>query len=425
MKYLIRCVSCGKTYTENEYVVRCANGCNSLLRTEYENKKLELKPHRGIWKYENWLPIQNVDTNLLNSTGVFNLYESKGLAEYLGLKKLIICLNGYSGMPTGTFKDIEAETAIVRVKDTNVSGKPFVLSSDGNMGVSFIHYSNIYKYPIILVVTEDTRRERLWSYYNELPYLTLVSLEGKSDYYDSIKLANNIGKHDSILVEGGAKNIARRDSVGTVMLETSNMLGSVPDHYFQALGSGPGAIAAYEASLRLIEDGRYGSHLPKIHGAQNYPFVPMYDAWKNNTREINEKYQKEEAKSLISRVYAHVLTNRHPAYSVTGGIYDVLSATNGEFYSVTNEEAKEAQKLFKEKENYLVEPPSSVAVASLIQAVENQTVEKGDVILLNITGAGRDEIVKERYQIKPSIMVEREHDIDVVPTKVLECVEKS
>ena len=35
---------------------------------------------------------------------------------------------------------------------------------------------------------------------------------------------------------------------------------------------------------------------------------------------------------------AHVLTNRFPAYSLMGGIYDVLTETKGEMYSVTNEE---------------------------------------------------------------------------------------
>jgi len=52
-------------------------------------------------------------------------------------------------------------------------------------------------------------------------------------------------------------NVARRDGMGTVMLEAAVTIGRAPDHYFQAVGSGTGGIAAWEASLRLKQDGRF------------------------------------------------------------------------------------------------------------------------------------------------------------------------
>jgi len=36
-------------------------------------------------------------------------------------------------------------------------------------------------------------------------------------------------------------------------------IGRIPDFYFQAIGSGTGAIAAWEANLRFLADGRFGS----------------------------------------------------------------------------------------------------------------------------------------------------------------------
>ena len=47
---------------------------------------------------------------------------------------------------------------------------------------------------------------------------------------------------------------------------------------FSGSRSGTGAIAAWEANLRLIEDGRFGNHKMKLMVSQNYPFIPMYDA---------------------------------------------------------------------------------------------------------------------------------------------------
>ena len=62
--------------------------------------------------------------------------------------------------------------------------------------------------------------------------------------------------------EGGAKNVARRDGMGTVMLDAAVTIGRMPDYYFQAIGSGTGGIAAWEAALRLRDDGRFGTRLP-------------------------------------------------------------------------------------------------------------------------------------------------------------------
>lgn len=418
MKFKLRCLKCGRTYQESNYVCKCTNGCESVLRTEYKKKRLEIVDnYKGVWKYFNWLPIKKVENNFLNYNSSFSIYKSERLSKYLGLKNLVICLNIYPDMQTGSFKDIEAEVSFQRVIDSRYNGYPLVLSSDGNNAISFIHYSNIMKYPIVLCVTEDARNRRIWSYSKENNHTNLISING--DYYDAIHLANEFGKVDGFLPEGGALNVGRRDGVGTILIEATRFLGYIPDHYFQALGSGPGAIATYESALRLISDGRYGNIPPKIHGSQNYPFVPMYDAWKEKSRKIDPKYQEESAKKLIDQTYAHVLTNRFPAYSLVGGLYDVLKATSGEFYSINNDEAKKAQILFKKLEGCSVVPESGIAIASLIKAVKQGKIDNQDSILLNITGGGREEMEKETFKIESSILLDGDYDIKEVSKEIL------
>jgi phosphoadenylyl-sulfate reductase (thioredoxin) len=98
---------------------------------------------------------------------------------------------------------------------------------------------------------------------------------------------------------------------------------------------------------------------------------------------------------------AHVLTNRFPAYSLVGGIYDVLTETNGEMYSVTNEEIEKAQALFEKLEGISIVPEAGVTIASLQQAIKKETVSPQDTILVNITGGGRKEIKRRRMHIEP------------------------
>ncbi len=175
----------------------------------------------------------------------------------------------------------------------------------------------------------------------------------------------------------------------------------------------------YEASLRLREDGRYGSKLPRIHGSQNYPFVPMYDAWKNNSSEIPQIYQNDSAMELIKQVHAHVLTNRYPAYSIRGGVFDVLKDTSGEFYSITNQEAIRSERLFTQLEGYHIEPPAGVAVASLIQAVRNGTLDNDDYVLLNITGGCKGKGPGKRFGVKATMTVEKGCDVNQITKNIL------
>src|SRR6056300_725190 len=91
---------------------------------------------------------------------------------------------------------------------------------------------------------------------------------------------------EGFIPEGGAKNVARREGMATTMLSATTTIGQIPEYYFQAIGSGTGAIASWEANLRLIEDGRFGSNKMKLMVSQNAPFTPIHDAWKADSRDM-------------------------------------------------------------------------------------------------------------------------------------------
>ncbi|MFA5103090.1 MAG: pyridoxal-phosphate dependent enzyme, partial [Candidatus Thermoplasmatota archaeon] len=251
MKYTLKCLKCGKSYSGDHYLCSCEKKCDALLQTVYEQKTLMIDEScPGIWRYHHWLPIQHIDQRLMDQGSYFHTYQSTKLAAYLGLQHLIFCLNTYPQCQTGSFKDLEAEVTFQRVMGTFDAGKPLVMSSDGNNAISFVHYSNLIRYPIFLFATEDARVRRIWSFSKTNPYTRLFPIYG--DYYDAINLANQFSRVEGYLSEGGYRNVGRRDSVGTMVLDATRLLGYIPDHYFQALGSGPGAIAAYEAAQRLL-----------------------------------------------------------------------------------------------------------------------------------------------------------------------------
>lgn len=326
-------------------------------------------------------------------------YRSEGLARELGLKNLHICFNGYwpergGTIATCSFKELEAIPTVIRLKERK-SGV-LVIASAGNTGRAFLQVSALTGTPVVVVVPESGIH-RLWT---TAPASQAFVIAVRGDYTDAIRFSRQICSSGHFIAEGGAKNVARRDGMGTVMLEGATAIGRMPDYYFQAVGSGTGGIAAWEASLRLKEDGRFGTALPELHLSQSLPFAPMVSAWHHHRSSIIPETDMPDAKNAISKVYSDVLTNREPPYAIRGGISDALTDTCGRMYAIRNEDARSAEKIFVDAEGIDPDPAASVCTASLITAIETGKIKKDRVVLLNITGGGYRR-VREDHQIIP------------------------
>ncbi|MEB3231956.1 MAG: cysteate synthase [Leptolyngbyaceae bacterium] len=404
--YRLRCLQCGASYSTDPFRLYCdSDHAPALLRTEYDSKSLAIKSHLpGIFQYIDWLPVER----WLDTHGKPITYESKGLAHHLGLNHLYISFNGYwperqAQLNTGSFKELEAATVLARIPEGH--GRTLVITSAGNTGRAFANLCSRLKLPLMLVIPEKNL-DSIWSEHLFNPGVRLIGVGNDGDYSDAIALGHHISQVDDFFPEGGVFNVARRDGMGLTVIDAAVTLGHLPDHYFQAIGSGSGGIAAWEASLRLLEDGRFGSHSMKLHLAQNHPFVPVVEAWKTRSRVI-PPMQESLAKSQIQQVAASVLTNRTPAYSLAGGLYDALTGTDGEMYAVTNQETAVAQHLFETLEGIDICSASGVATAALMQAVESGTVQRQDSVLLNITSGGTRRIQHDYpvYRLQPQWMM--------------------
>ncbi len=401
-KFNLVCTDCEEVYHDDR--LKCAND-NALLRTDYRKKKLEPIDLPGMGRFHDWLPIDEVITS---DSGTVT-YKSTELAAELGLNNLFISFNGYwpekgAFIKTCSFKELEAFPTIQKIKG---SGRSLVLASAGNTARAFSHVSALTGVEVYIVVP-SSGISRMWLPEEPTDSIHLIQMGKNCDYTDSIHLAERLASLPGMQAEGGARNVARRDGMGTVMLDAAVYMNRMPDHYFQAIGSGTGGIAAWEASLRLLEDGRFGTKLPKLHLSQNLPFAPMYNAWKADRRDIIKDTDMPDPKKLIHEMYADILSNREPPYSVGGGVYDALCSTDGVMYGISNGEARTAQRLFEGYEGIDIFPPAAVAVASLIDAVNNHTVDAEEHIVLNITGGGvkRLEMDYCMHKIEPSVHAE-------------------
>ncbi len=403
--YTLECVATGREFEDSGWAMEdreCKS--TSLIRAKYEKKQLTVgDDEMGLYKFAEWLPVRR----MLKGSSAPVTYKSKGLAEYLGLENLYITFSGYNPavgatMSTCSFKETEAYSVCARAKEDE--SRVLVVASAGNTARAFAKVCSDNNIKLLLSVPADNL-DALWFDAPLNSCVKLIACEKGGDYFDAIHLSNLALKSRLFYAEGGAKNVARRDGMATTMLSATTTIGTIPDYYFQAVGSGTGAIAAWEANLRLIEDGRFGDKTMKLMVSQNAPFVPMYDAWRVDSREMLP-YDDDKARRDVEIIDAKVLSNRKPPYSIIGGLYDALKATNGEVLVSTNAQARKAKEIFRELEGVDIYSAAGVATATLIKAVKDGKIEKDAVIMLNITGGG-EELFKSKHEtvkLEPSII---------------------
>jgi len=358
----------------------------SLIRAIYEKKQIFLRDDTyGLYKFADWLPV----SRFLQGSCAPVTYKSKELAKFLKLEHLYICFSGYfpdigANMSTCSFKETEAYSVCGRISPNKK--EVLVVASAGNTARAFAKVCSENKIPLLLCVPEDNL-DALWFDKPLNDCVKLICAQSGCDYFDAIHLSNIVVKSKKYYPEGGAKNVARRDGMGTTILSATTFTGEIPDYYFQAVGSGTGAIAAWEANLRLIDDGRFSNKKTKLILSQNLPFIPMVNAWNAKSRELLP-FDENEARKQVEEIDAKVLSNRKPPYGIVGGLFDAMTDTHGEFMAISNDDLRYAADLFEKLERIDIHPAAAVATASLLQAIKNNHVDKSKIIMLNITGGG-------------------------------------
>ena len=430
--YVLKCAACGAEYDDKpgEWRLRCdregtAHGpalLHSVFAAASPRAATTTPGDAGTAAaFAPWLAYRTPSDAapgsvpaVLRETPLPACYRSTRFGEArLGLRRLWVAFCGFwpargARLASCTFKELEAACIAARLAGMP-RGTGVVVASAGNTARAF---AQIFSRPAlrarpVVIVAPARARAALWSPAPFAPNVRLVAV-AHGDYADAIRLADLVAAHgaDFLIPEGGARNNARRDGMSLALLaaaasDAADGSGDgedaralpVPQHYFQAIGSGTGGIAAWEAAQRLVRAACRATPPPavtRLHLSQNAPFTPMCDAWAAHARALPAYCDSDaECRRRIGDVAAFVLTNRRPPYGLAGGVYDALAATDGAVHAVTNAEAAAAAALFEEAEGIDVDPAAAVAIAHLCHAVKTGAVAPDDFVVLNVTGGGK------------------------------------
>ncbi|MER6146394.1 cysteate synthase [Streptomyces sparsogenes] len=405
--YSLQCSLCRERYADDGLMLTCTRSHEpALLQTEYTEKRFTPDDEGdGIFRYRHWLPV----VRDVPGSGRPAVFRSERLSRLVGLPDLWVAFNGYwpergGLLETGTFKELEAYTVLGRLPKEPVV---LVVASAGNTAAAFASVCSRYGQPCLLIVPAvGLGRLKLPEALH--PLVRLVVLED-ADYADAIALSEAVGKTPGFQLEGGVRNVGRRDGLGTVMYAAVEAMGGLPDFYFQAVGSAAGGIAVHEAAKRLVAEASSpgaGAALPRLLLSQNDSFAPIHRAWRAGQRFL-VRGSAEDDKRAVRRAFADELTNRFPPYAVHSGVYDVLVESDGDVLAVDGRSARAAMDLFGDLESIDIEPASAVALASLLAAAREGRIPSDASVLLNVTGGGRGRMARDRsaVQVEPSLRI--------------------
>ena len=250
-EYRLMNVATGRLFEDKGWTLSDSESPSpSFVRAVYAEKRFTPREDLdGLYRYANWMPIQRT----LRKSHAPVTYHSKGLGKYLGLDNLYITFSGWfprigARMATCSFKETEAYSVLARMPRSEK--RTLVVQSAGNTARAFAQVCSDNDIPLVVCIPSDSKQD-LWFHHRLSPCVKLIAVPHGCDYYDAIRLGEKLCQDSSrYFAEGGAKNVARRDGMGTTVLSAVEAIGRIPDAYFQAVGSGTGAIAAWENNLR-------------------------------------------------------------------------------------------------------------------------------------------------------------------------------
>ena len=402
--YQLRCCSCGALLEDDGVILDCPHAhAPALLRSVYP-RRFAVDDVPSLLRYASWLPRGRALATFARSA----VFRSERLAAHLGVRELWIAFSGWwpqrgATLETTTFKELEAYAVLGRL--ARGESRTLVVSSAGNTAAAFARAATELDAPVLVVIPGDAW-ERLAALVRIGPSVRVVCVDG-GQYEDAIALARGLAAEENYVLEGGVRNVGRRDGMGTAMLEAVEAIGRLPDAYFQGIGSGAGALAAHEAALRLVADGRYGSRVPRLLLSQNAPFTPVHDAWVGRSATLDER-SPAVAREQVRRIAASVLSNVAPPYATIGGLRDALAESAGTTYAIENAEVRAAMRLFEDLEGMDVEPAAGVTLASLVRAVRAGDVTSDETLLVHVTGGGARKREPVRAEQRPTLVVRRD-----------------
>ena len=371
------CKECGAEYPPARLTV--CDACFGPLEVRYDLDAVrgvftrESLSHRGkdLWRYRELLPVFDDAARVDMQPGYTPLRRAQNLGEAVGLDE--VWVKDDTVNPTYSFKDRPVAVAIAKAREW---GLPAVgCASTGNLAAATAAAAAKARLPCYVFASAHLEPAKLL-----LPRLygaTVVPVDGT---YDD---ANRVALIAADRRGWGFVNINLRpyyaEGSKTLLFETWEQLGfDLPDVIVVPMGSGL-LLTSIDKAIRelrdlgLVEDGH-----TRIVGTQPEGCAPIVNGFASaDGRPRPVKRPTPIAESLA-------IGDPASGYEAI----QIVRRTRGFADAPRDAEILDGQKLLARTEGVFAEPAGGTAVATLRRAAEDGRIDRGERVVLLVTGNG-------------------------------------
>jgi threonine synthase len=333
-------------------------------------KEIRNRPS-GMWRWREFLPIENDSSPLSLGEGDTPLIRGERLGKNIGINSLYFKADFL--LPTGSLKDRSVALAVTHA--LAIGATAIATASTGNHAASVAAYAAAAGLDAIVFVPDATDAAKI----NQALIHGAQVIRVKGTLAQAAKLLK-----DALPVFGWypclASNPYRNEGKKTLAFEVWEQLSQkAPDFMVHPIAGGIGLWAAWKGWTELSELG-WCSSVPKMIAAQAANAAPVGMAWEQGADEaLHVEAKPTCAESIAVR-------------SVTPGVgartIHAMRESGGRCVMLSDEKILEARDLLARLSGLFVEPASAAALAAVINLRHCNVIKPDDVVVCVLTGHG-------------------------------------
>jgi threonine synthase len=356
----------------------------SHLSADFQDKLLR-RQDSTIWKWHEFLPVEDVSCIVSLGEGYTPLVHTEALTRVTGLERLFI--KNDTLLPTGSLKDRSNAVGISKGKELGVSTAAVV--STGNAAASVAAYAAVAGMQAVVIISASTSPQRVAQ--AAIYGARIIPVEGSFDQVAGIYRAavEEFGWYDCL-----SSNPYRLEGKKSYAFETWEQLdGEVPDWMCHCTAGGAGVVAAYKG-FRELKGLGWVEKLPRMVVAQADACAPVVRAFERAADEVSPV----EAGETI----AESIRVGKPSPMATRALWDAR-ASGGVAVGVTDNEIRSVQSLLARTAGIFGEPGGVVSVAAALKLKAQGKIQADDLVVCTVSGHG----LKQVGALDPSRWVSR------------------
>lgn len=382
----LRCLACDAPLPADEHYA-CPD-CGGELDVRYDLPRLREDGafHRS-WRnpgasiaeaFGPLLPLREPQHAVSLGEGHTPLIRARRLADRLGLRTLYLKLEGCN--PTGSFKD--RQVAVGLSKALEWGRTRFATVSSGNVGNALSAYAaraGVEAHIWVSLATAEAKRRQIQVYGAQLFQLPAPVPGGRTDpYFAAFKgMGAYCRAHGLVpMISARPVNPYMVEGAKTIAYETAAALGRAPDVVFLPVGGGGLAGGMHKGFCELTALGLVSTP-PAVRGAQRKTyFAPIDDM---------------DAPQYRTGYYLPL--DGHWAWQA-------ITRSGGTLQRMEDDAIRAAQAVLAQEEGVFAEPQGAYAVAALLEAAEQGTLDRDALTVCVVTGLGLKDMAAAQQMIE-------------------------